>query len=76
VGSKVELHARRAAFFVQAANRLPVKVTIATEGMKPIRAGSILAGSILMVLGLGVRGSEEVVLCADGDGAEPALTSC
>jgi phosphotransferase system HPr-like phosphotransfer protein len=33
------------------------------------------AGSILMVLGLDVRGSEEVVLCADGDGAEPALTS-
>jgi phosphocarrier protein len=47
-----------------------VKVTIAKEGMKPVRAGSIL-----MVLGLDVRGSEEVVLCADGDGAEPALTS-
>ena len=28
-----------------------------------------------MVLGLDVRGSEEVVLRADGDGAEPALTS-
>ena len=28
-----------------------------------------------MVLGLDVRRSEEVVLCADGDGAEPALTS-
>jgi phosphocarrier protein HPr len=68
VGSKVELHARRAAFFVQAANRLPVKVTIAKEGMKPIRAGSIL-----IVLGLGVRGSEEVVLWADGNGAELAL---
>jgi phosphocarrier protein HPr len=45
-----------------------VKVTIAKEGMKPIRAGSIL-----MVLGLDVGGSEEVVLRADGDGAEPAL---
>ena len=33
------------------------------------------AGSILMVLRLDVRGSEEVVLCADGDGVEPALTS-
>jgi phosphotransferase system HPr-like phosphotransfer protein len=42
-----------------------VKVTVAKEGMKPVRAGSIL-----MVLGLDVRGSEEVVLCADGDGAE------
>jgi hypothetical protein len=28
-----------------------------------------------MVLRLDVRGSEEVVLCADGDGAEPARTS-
>lgn len=28
-----------------------------------------------MVLGLDVRRSEEVVLCADGNGAEPALTS-
>ena len=56
------------ALFVQAANRLPVKVTIAKEGMKPVRAGSIL-----MVLGLDVRGSEEVVLCADGNGVELAL---
>ena len=70
VGSKVGPHARPAALFVQAANRLPVKVTVAKEGMKPVRAGSIL-----MVLGLDVRGSEEVVLCADGDGAEPAMTS-
>jgi hypothetical protein len=30
-------------------------------------------GHILMVLGLDVRGSEEVVLCADGNGAELAL---
>jgi phosphocarrier protein HPr len=68
VGSKVGLHARPAAVFVQAANRLPVQVTIAKEGIKPVRAGSIL-----MVLGLDVRGSEEVVLCADGDGATLAL---
>jgi phosphocarrier protein HPr len=68
VGSKVGLHAGPAALLVQAANRLPMKVTIAKEGMKPIRAGSIL-----MVLGLEVRGSEEVVLCADGNGAELAL---
>jgi phosphocarrier protein len=38
VGSKVGLHARPAALFVQAANRLPVKMMIANEGMKPIRA--------------------------------------
>jgi phosphocarrier protein HPr len=49
-----------------------VKVTVAKEGMKPVRAGSILM-VLGMVLGLDVRGSEEVVLCADGDGAESAL---
>jgi phosphocarrier protein HPr len=67
VGSKVRLHAQPADLLVQAA-RPPVKMTIAKEGKEPVRAGSIL-----MVLGLDVRGSEEVVLCADGDGAELAL---
>jgi phosphocarrier protein HPr len=67
VGSKGRLHAQPADLLVQAA-RPPVKMTIAKEGMKPVRAGSIL-----MVLGLDVRGSEEVVLCADGNGAERAL---
>ena len=68
VGSKVGLHARPAALFVQAAARQPVKVTIATGGKDPVDARSILA-----VLGLDVRGGEEVVLAADGDGAEQAL---
>ena len=52
VGSKVGLHARPAALFVQAVNRQPVKVTIAKEGKEPVRAGSIL-----MVLALDVRGA-------------------
>jgi phosphocarrier protein HPr len=59
VGSKVGLHARPAALFVQAANRLPVQVTIAKEGIKPVRAGSIL-----MVLGLDVRGGPRRSFCA------------
>lgn len=42
VGSKVGLHARPAALLVQAANRLPMKVTIAKEGMKPIRRAASL----------------------------------
>jgi phosphocarrier protein HPr len=68
VGSKVGLHARPAALFVQAASRLPVRVTVAREGGDPVDARSILA-----VLGLDVRGGEEIVLAADGDGAEQAL---
>ena len=68
VGSKVGLHARPAALFVQAAAKLPVKVTIAKDGKPPVDARSILA-----VLGLDVRGGQEIVLAAEGDGAEQAL---
>jgi len=68
VGSKVGLHARPAALFVRAAAKLPVKVTIAKDGKDPVDAASILA-----VLTLDVRGGEEVVLAARGDGAEQAL---
>jgi phosphocarrier protein HPr len=68
VGSKVGLHARPAALFVQAASKLPVKVTVAKEGGDAVDARSILA-----VLGLDVRGGQEIVLTAEGDGAEQAL---
>jgi phosphocarrier protein HPr len=68
VGSKVGLHARPAALFVQAAARQPVKITIAKDDKPPVDAKSILA-----VLGLDVRGGEEVVLAAEGEGAEAAL---
>lgn len=68
VGSKVGLHARPAALFVQAAAALPVKVTIAKPGGSPMDARSILS-----VLALDARGGDEVVLAADGEGAEGAL---
>jgi phosphocarrier protein HPr len=68
VGSKVGLHARPAALFVQAASKLPVRVTVAKEGGDAVDARSILA-----VLGLDVRGGQEIVLTAEGDGAEQAL---
>ena len=68
VGAKVGLHARPAALFVQAAGRQPVAVTIAKPG-----AAAVDARSILSVLGLDARGGDEVVLAADGDGAEQAL---
>ena len=68
VGSSVGLHARPASLFVQAAARQPVKVEIAKPGGDPVDARSIL-----LVLGLDARGGEEVVLSADGDGAEQAL---
>jgi phosphocarrier protein HPr len=68
VGSKVGLHARPAAMFVQAAAKQPVKVTIAKADGNPVDARSILS-----VLALDARGGDEVVLVAEGDGAEQAL---
>jgi phosphocarrier protein len=70
VGSRVGLHARPASLFVQAAGRQSMPVTIAKPGGEPVDARSIL-----MVLGLDVRGGEQVVLSADGDGSEAALSA-
>ena len=68
VGSSVGLHARPATIFTQAAAKLPVKVTIGKPG-----GNAVDARSVLFVLGLDVRGGEEVVLSADGEGADAAL---
>jgi phosphocarrier protein HPr len=68
VASRVGLHARPAAVFVKAASAAALPVTIAKEGK-----GAVSARSILAVLGLDVRGGEQVVLDADGDGAEEIL---
>ena len=68
VGSSVGLHARPATIFTQAAAKQPVKVTIAKSG-----GNAVDARSVLFVLGLDVRGGDEVVLTAEGDGAESAL---
>ena len=62
------LHARPAALFVQLAGRQPVVVTVHKDGAKPASAASILA-----VMALGAKGGDDVVLTADGDGAEVAL---
>jgi phosphocarrier protein HPr len=68
VGSSVGLHARPATIFTQAAAKQPVKVTIAKAD-----GNAVDARSVLFVLGLDVRSGEEVVLAAEGDGADAAL---
>jgi phosphocarrier protein HPr len=68
IGSSVGLHARPAAIFVQAAAQQPVKVTIAKPGGRAVDSRSILS-----VLALDARGGQEVVLAAEGDGADAAL---
>ena len=68
VGSSVGLHARPATIFTKAAAKLPVKVRIAKPG-----GNAVDARSVLFVLGLDVRGGDEVVLSAEGEGADAAL---
>jgi phosphocarrier protein HPr len=68
VASSVGLHARPAAIFAQAAAAQPAKVTLTKPG-----GNAVDARSILMVLSQDIRGGEEVVLAADGDGAEQSL---
>ncbi|MEU5877354.1 HPr family phosphocarrier protein [Spirillospora sp. NPDC047279] len=68
IESKVGLHARPAALFVQAAAKAGGEVTVAKRGGDPVNAKSILS-----VLGLDARHGEEVVLSADGDGADALL---
>lgn len=68
IGSRVGLHARPAAVFVQASTAagLPVKIG------RP--DGSLVdARSMLGVLALGAKNGDTVVLEAEGDGAEQAL---
>jgi phosphocarrier protein len=62
------LHARPAALFVKLAGEQPVAVTVRKDGGDPVAANSILG-----VMTLGAALGDEVVLSADGDGAEVAL---
>ena len=68
IASKVGLHARPASMFVQAVAGAGVPVTIARPGEEPVDAASILG-----VMALGAKCGEEVVLQADGDGADRVL---
>jgi phosphocarrier protein HPr len=68
VGSRSGLHARPAAIFVAAAAAAAVPVTIRTAAKPPVPASSMLS-----VLSLGAGYGTEVVLEADGEGAEAVL---
>jgi phosphocarrier protein len=68
VESKVGLHARPAAQFVQTAAAAPMEVTVGKENGVPVNAKSILS-----VLGLDARQGDRIVITADGDGAEEIL---
>lgn len=68
IASSVGLHARPAALFVEKATATGLDVEIARPGEEPVDATSILG-----VMALGAKHGEEVVLTADGEGADQAL---
>jgi phosphocarrier protein HPr len=70
IASKVGLHARPAALFVKAAAEQPVRVSIRKEDKPPVDAASILG-----IMTLGAEHGDQVVLEAEGVGAEAALDS-
>ena len=70
IASSVGLHARPAALFVEAASASGLDVEIAKPGEDPVDATSILG-----VMALGARHGEEVVLTAEGEGADETLDS-
>ena len=70
IESRVGLHARPAALFVQTAATAPGEVTVAKHDGMPVNAKSILA-----VLGLDARHGEEIVIAAEGAGADALLDS-
>ncbi|MFB9931274.1 HPr family phosphocarrier protein [Amycolatopsis halotolerans] len=68
VASKVGLHARPAALVAKAAAAQPVAVRIAKNGGEPVAAGSVLN-----LMTLAAAYGDEVVISAEGDGAEAAV---
>lgn len=70
IASTSGLHARPAAIFAQAATEQPAEVMIEKAGSDPV-----LAKSILMLLTLGADHGDEVVLRAEGDGAEESVAA-
>ncbi|MDN4479932.1 HPr family phosphocarrier protein [Demequina muriae] len=70
IASSVGLHARPASLFVEAASATGLDVEIGRPGEDPVDATSILG-----VMALGAKHGEEVVLTAEGEGADEALDS-
>ncbi|WP_369045238.1 HPr family phosphocarrier protein [Sinomonas sp. P10A9] len=71
IGSRVGLHARPAAIFAEAAGQAGLEVTIAKPG-EPAE-DAMDASSILSLMSLGAEYGQQVILRADGPGADQAL---
>jgi phosphocarrier protein HPr len=70
VGSRVGLHARPAKLVAQEAAKLSVIVKISKDDKTPIDARSLLS-----ILALGAKKGDEVMLSAEGNGADDAVAA-
>lgn len=70
VASRSGLHARPASIFAKAAAEQPATVTIEKVG-----GNAVQASSILMLMTLGAGHGDEVVLRAEGEGAEESVNA-
>ncbi|GLU49679.1 HPr family phosphocarrier protein [Nocardiopsis ansamitocini] len=68
IESKVGLHARPASLFVKAASAFDGDVHVAKGDAAPVSAKSILG-----VMSLGAKHGDEIVVTAEGEGAEALL---
>lgn len=66
----VGIHARPAAEFAQAVASCGCTVTLAKEGGSPVPAGSILS-----IMGLGIKQGDSVTLAVEGENAEHVADS-
>ncbi|WP_219463883.1 HPr family phosphocarrier protein [Nonomuraea rhizosphaerae] len=69
VGAEVGLHARPAATFVRRAAEAPMDITVCRASGGTTANGK----SILQIMGLDVRQGEDIVIRAEGDGADEVL---
>lgn len=68
IASSVGLHARPATLFTKKVSAAGIPVTLGKEGGKTVNAASMLA-----VMALGAKHGEEVIVTADGEGADAVL---
>ncbi|MQA99906.1 MAG: HPr family phosphocarrier protein [Actinobacteria bacterium] len=68
VGSRVGLHSRPAKLVAEEAGKLSVIVKIAKNGGDPVDARSLLS-----ILALGAKKGDEVIVTAEGEGADAAV---
>jgi len=70
ITNKRGLHARASAKFVTLASTLPCEVAVEKDG-----AGSVTGTSIMGLMMLGAAMGDSIVIRAEGDGAEEAVTT-